>query len=133
MKYIISIMFILCLLTGCNDNKVYQEQTLNKVSISINDITSTGATISIKDTNEKPYIYGSWYEIEKEVDNSWEKLEVKNEASFTDMGYNVDSNNIVEFEMNWEDYYGSLEPGNYRIVKKVNDTYLYTYFKIQNK
>ena len=35
------------------------------VSMSIFDISSTGATIIIKDTNVTPSLYGEWYKIEK--------------------------------------------------------------------
>ena len=51
---------------------------------------------------------------------------------FNDKGYKVDGNNTIEFDMNWEDYYGSLEPGNYRLIKRVDNNYLYTYFTIEN-
>ena len=51
---------------------------------------------------------------------------------FNDKGYKVDGNNTIEFDMNWKDYYGSLEPGNYRLIKRVDNNYLYTYFTIEN-
>lgn len=122
---------MICLVTGCG-KETYEQQSLNNISINIKDITPTSATIVIKDTNESSYTYSEWYEIEKEVDSKWEKLEVNNDMVFNDKGYKVDGNNTIEFDMNWEDYYGSLEPGNYRLIKRVDNNYLYTYFTIEN-
>ena len=122
---------MICLVTGCG-KETYEQQSLNNISINIKDITPTSATIVIKDTNESSYTYSEWYEIEKEVDSKWEKLEENNDMVFNDKGYKVDGNNTIEFDMNWEDYYGSLEPGNYRLIKRVDNNYLYTYFTIEN-
>lgn len=122
---------MICLVTGCG-KETYEQQSLNNISINIKDITPTSATIVIKDTNESSYTYSEWYEIEKEVDSKWEKLEVNNDMVFNDKGYKVDDNDTIEFDMNWEDYYGSLEPGNYRLIKRVDNNYLYTYFTIEN-
>ena len=130
-KFLLIIICMICLVTGCG-KETYEQQSLNNISINIKDITPTSATIVIKDTNESSYTYSEWYEIEKEVDSKWEKLEVNNDMVFNDKGYKVDGNNTIEFDMNWEDYYGSLEPGNYRLIKRVDNNYLYTYFTIEN-
>ena len=122
---------MICLVTGCG-KETYEQQSLNNISINIKDITPISATIVIKDTNESSYTYSEWYEIEKEVDSKWEKLEVNDDMVFNDKGYKVDGNNTIELDMNWEDYYGSLEPGNYRLIKRVDNNYLYTYFTIEN-
>ena len=80
-----------------------------------------------------PYIYGEWYEIEKEVDSEWERLEAINDLVFNDLGYKVDENNTVSFTMDWQDYYGTLEPGGYRLIKRIDNNYLYTYFTIEDE
>ena len=89
---------MICLVTGCG-KETYEQQSLNNISINIKDITPTSATIVIKDTNESSYTYSEWYEIEKEVDSKWEKLEVNNDMVFNDKGYKVDGNNTIEFDM----------------------------------
>ena len=40
-------------------------QSLSNVTITISNVTPTGATINIKDTNKEPYVYGEWYKIER--------------------------------------------------------------------
>lgn len=132
-KFILCLVCIICLVTGCGNKNIYEQQTLDNVSINIDNVTPTGATLTIKDENENPYIYGEWYEIEKEVDSEWERLETINDLLFNDLGYKVDENNTVSFTMDWQDYYGTLEPGSYRLIKRIDNNYLYTYFTIEDK
>lgn len=132
-KFILCLVCIICLVTGCGNKNIYEQQTLDNVSINIDNVTPTGATLTIKDENENPYIYGEWYEIEKEVDSEWERLETINDLVFNDLGYKVDENNTVSFTMDWQDYYGTLEPGSYRLIKRIDNNYLYTYFTIEDE
>ena len=132
-KFILCLVCIICLVTGCGNKNIYEQQTLDNVSINIDNVTPTGATLTIKDENENPYIYGEWYEIEKEVDSEWERLETINDLLFNDLGYKVDENNTVSFTMDWQDYYGTLEPGGYRLIKRIDNNYLYTYFTIEDE
>lgn len=132
-KFILCLVCIICLVTGCGNKNIYEQQTLDNVSINIDNVTPTGATLTIKDENENPYIYGEWYEIEKEVDSEWERLETINDLLFNDLGYKVDENNTVSFMMDWQDYYGTLEPGSYRLIKRIDNNYLYTYFTIEDE
>ena len=53
----------------------YSPTKLENVSISIYDISLTGATIIIKDTNKNPYTYGDWYKIEKQINGKWYEVE----------------------------------------------------------
>ena len=52
----------------------YIGTNIKNVSISISDISLTGATIIIKDTNEQPYTYGEWYKIEQQINGKWYEL-----------------------------------------------------------
>jgi len=104
---------------------------VKNVSISISDISLTGATVTIKDTNKKPYVYGEWYRIEKEDNGEWFALETKIENyGFNDLGYEVDKNNEVKFVIDWKELYGELPLGSYRIVKQVNNQYIYVDFGV---
>lgn len=104
---------------------------VENVSISISDISLTGATITIKDTNKKPYVYGEWYRIEKEDNGEWFALETKiQNYGFNDLGYEVGKNNEVKFVIDWQELYGELPLGSYRIVKQVNNQYIYVDFGI---
>ncbi len=105
--------------------------TVENVSMSIASITPTGATIIIKDNNKPPYVYGSWYKIEKENNGEWFEVKTKTkDYYFNEIGYEVDKNGEVKFEINWDDLYGTLEPGIYRIVKEVESKYIWVSFGI---
>ena len=109
----------------------YVSSNIDNVSTNIYDISLSGATIVIKDTNKKPYVYGSWYKIEKEVDGKWYEVPtIIEDYGFDEMAYLVDKNNEVKFVMNWEWLYGKLPSGSYRILKQVNDKYIAIPFNI---
>jgi len=113
-------------------NVVQVETGLKGVSAEIYNISETGATIVITDTNEPSYTYGSWYKIEKELDGEWKELKtIIDDYGFTSIAYLPDINNELKFEINWEWLYGRLPRGNYRIVKEVGDQqYFYIPFRI---
>lgn len=99
----------------------YVPSELENVSISISNISLTGATIIIKDTNKKTYTYGAWYKIEKQVDEEWKEVKtIRDDYAFNSIAYLPDENNEVKFEMDWEWLYGELPIGSYRILKQVN-------------
>lgn len=113
-----------CTYLDIKDNKesTYVPTDLENVSISISDISLTGAVIVIKDTNRDPYTYGEWYKIEKEVDGKWYELEtIIDNYGFNEIGYIPDKNNEVKFVIDWGTLYGELPIGSYRILKLAND------------
>lgn len=110
---------------------IFEETGVDKVRIAISDVSLTGVTLIIEDMNQTPYIYGEWYEIEKEVDGNWYPVETKIEHyGFNDIGYVVNEEHKVKFVIDWEWLYGSLPLGSYRIVKQVNQQYIYVGFSI---
>ena len=99
----------------------YTPTEVENVSVSISDISLTGATIIIKDTNKNPYTYGEWYKIEQERNGKWYEVEaIIDDYAFTEIGYLPDKNNEVKFVMDWEKLYGELPQGSYRILKHAN-------------
>lgn len=122
-----------CAKVDINKNKESSFKTtkIKNVSIDISDISLTGATITIKDTNQNPYTYGEWYKIEKEIDGKWYEVKtIIDDYGFNDIGYLVDENNQVKFVIDWEWLYGKLPLGSYRILKQVNNQYISIEFGI---
>ena len=128
MKKIFFILFlcILCLnFTGCGLKTIIKDKAeLNEalgVSMTIkkDTLTRTSATVVITDTNGKEVnIYGEYFRIDKKENEEWKEVEkVHGDMYFNAMAYYVDDNGNLEFEINWEYAYGSLENGEYRIVK----------------
>ena len=120
MKKRILFLFTLIILAGCGAQPTQQTQVEN-VTIQISDITPTGATVTITDANEEPYLYGEWYKIQRMTNDGWQDLPtVIDNYGFHLMGYLPDKNGEVKFAIHWEWLYGTLPPGTYRIFKEVN-------------
>ena len=104
-------------------------------------LTNTGAKIIITDNNEETYGYGAWYRIDKKVNGIWQEASTvvpNSEITFIAIAYEVGEDRTLELEANWESYYGKLEKGEYRIVKKVlnkntdgEQEYIYANFEIK--
>lgn len=115
------ILAILCLtLTGC------QGTPKQEVNIPINPgwsitydgkATNTNISFTITDQQENPNTYGEWYEIEKLVDDEWQKVPTINTCVFNDIGLQADKDKSIVFNIDWEYCYGTLDSGKYRIVK----------------
>ena len=135
MKKSVTVLCLLLLLifAGCSQSKSsYIPTEVENVSISIADISPTGATITVKDTNEEPYIYGEWYKIEENKNGEWYDVStIIDNYGFTDIGYLADAyNDEVIFEINWQWLYGELKEGNYRLLKEVNRQHISVEFSI---
>ena len=143
MKKIISLVIALAcvalLLVACSNkssdqvdkDSAYLPTEIENVSIRIFDVSSSGATIILKDTNEEPFLYGEWYSVEKYDDGQWTEVEpIIENYGFTMIGYIPDENDEVKFEINWEWLYGKLPEGSYRLIKSVDNKYISVSFDI---
>lgn len=122
-----------CPNSNINKNKesTIEIAQIKNVSMDIYDISLTGATLIITDTNKNPYTYGEWYKIEKEDSGKWYDVKpIINNYVFNDIAYLVNDNNEVKFIIDWEWLYGKLSVGNYRILKQVNNQYIAVEFSI---
>ena len=100
------------------------EPSLDNVTMTIKEgsLSSSGATVIITDKNKSPFAYYKWFRIEKKENGKWIELEVTNkDYTFTTGATLLKQPGNVEMDANWSDLYGSLEPGDYRIVKNVVD------------
>lgn len=136
MKKLIVFLFFLSILTGCGGEPAQPTQTqqstqVENVTIQISDISPSGATLVITDTNPEPYLYGEWYKIQKLTDGQWHDVpHVIDNYAFTAIGYIPDENGEVKFTINWEWLYGTLPAGTYRIFKEVNQQEIPIEFQI---
>lgn len=136
MKKLIVFLLVLFILTGCGVEPAQPAQTpqstqVENVTIQISDISPSGATLVITDTNPEPYLYGEWYKIQKLTDGQWQDVpHVIDNYAFTAIGYIPDENGEVKFTINWEWLYGTLPAGTYRIFKEVNQQEISIEFQI---
>ncbi len=116
-----------------NKESSYQVSDIPNVSAHVFDISSVGATIVIKDTNETPYTYEEWYVIEKENNGKWSQINIiSDDVRFKKIGYLVNDDKEVKFVIDWKNIYGELPVGHYRIIKSVNNQFLAIPFTIEN-
>lgn len=114
-----------------NKKSTYTITKIDNITTNITDISLTGATIIIKDTNKTPCTYGQWYKIEKQVNGIWYEVKpIIDNYVFNDIGYVRDKNNEVKFIIDWEWLYGELTQGSYRILKQVDNKYISIEFGI---
>ena len=123
------ILVLIVLLTGCGkiENKFdigeisdIEVSTNNDISMSIKEgtLTNKGATIIITNNSDKNFIYGNPYEIEIKKDGKWHKIDVK--LIFNEPAIILKSKESNEIKINWNDGYGKLASGTYRIIKSVS-------------
>ena len=135
MKKRIVFLFVLSILAGCAEQPIpstqIQQTQVENVTIQISDISSSGATLVITDTNPEPYVYGEWFKLQKEVNGQWQDVPpVIDNYGFHEIGYLPNDKGEVTFVINWEWLYGKLPAGTYRIFKEVNRQEIFIEFQI---
>ena len=123
-KVLMCILITLCfIITGCASNNKEEMDILKDVTITIkkDTLNNTGATILIEDYSNQANEYGIEYRIDKKINDTWVELSpIPEEITWTTRKYFVDENKKLEFNYNWENLYGKLEKGDYRLVKYVH-------------
>lgn len=138
-KIILTILicgFMVLGITGCGVNKnefdIGKESDVKiiekDVSLSVkkNTLTKTSATLILKNDRPVEIQYGEPYEIEIKENGKWHKINV--ELAFNLPAYILKAKSQVEIKLDWENAYGKLASGDYRIIKSfdiknVDDTY----------
>ena len=116
------------------------ERDMSKVKMAIKDeeVTSEGIEIIIEDKNETPYVYDSWFEIEKLENNEWKKLQYRDDYISDDIGYMIYvlKDGKLEEKINWSKEYGILDRGKYKLIKRCmdeDDSYTHIEIKFEIK
>lgn len=85
--------------------------------------SSTKLTIAFKNNSSSQCIYGEYFGLEKKINGRWYQLPVAIDGNygFNDIGYDLASGDHKEWSVDWNWLYGSLDKGEYRIVKDILD------------
>ena len=77
----------------------------------------------IKNNSDKECIYGEFFLLEQKFNNSWYEVPVIIDGNygFNSIGYELSPGDSGEWEIDWDWLYGSLEAGQYRIIKDILD------------
>lgn len=129
MVFVILLCGVLILtMTGCVKtknkldigNKSNIKTLKNDVIMTIKDgtLTNKSVTLVLINNSDKKIQYGSSYEIEIKKNDEWHKINA--ELNFTLQLFILESKEKNEFELNFEDGYGKLPSGTYRVIKKID-------------
>lgn len=108
-----------------NEGKYAKENLAENVTMEIMDdtLTNTGTKVIITDLSNNYNTYGKDYSIERYENNKWVELKkLENNVVTTMEGYEVNEDNILIMEINWEKIYGTLT-SRYRLIKTVRNSF----------
>ncbi len=118
-------------MTGCKKQKnEFDIGNKSDIKISQNDVimtikegtlTNKSATLVLTNNSDKNFQYGNPYEIEINKDGEWHKINV--ELYFTLPIFELSAKESKEIELDWENSYGKLAKGTYRIIKEIDYEY----------
>ena len=123
----ISLAFILLEITGCfdaqnafivgseSDIEVFQRDV--KLSIKQETLTPTGTTLILENNDDKSLYYNEEYKLEIRKDDKWHNINT--EIEFNELIQNLENRQSKEIKLDWQNIYGKLSKGEYRILKKV--------------
>ena len=104
------------------------------ILLTIKNDTLTNSSVGIIITNNSDKIceFGDEYLLEKKEFGIWKKLK----ALHKDIWWNANTQELLigekyEENINWEDNYGILKKGEYRLVKIINDERVSVEFTIE--
>lgn len=85
--------------------------------------SATKLTLEFENNSSSQCIYGDRFCLEKKINGRWHQVPVtiKGNYGFNAIGYNLATGEAGERVVDWNWLYGSLDTGEYRIVKNISD------------
>lgn len=124
----IHILAVVFILFGCNTTKAGEKSSLNiseteALSFTVTNVSSTDVAIEITNYSGDTLCWGSWFCIEKEENEEWYELEPIELPEgqvwiWDDILSTLPGEGPVQLTVKWDNYYGPLPGGCYRVVKK---------------
>ena len=118
-------------MTGCKKQKnEFDIGNKSDINVSQNDVimtikegtlTNKSATLVLTNHSDKNFQYGNPYEIEIKKDGEWHKINA--ELDFDMPAFQLSAKESKEIELDWENGYGKLAKGTYRIIKEIDYEY----------
>ena len=106
-------------------NHIGESQSeIDGVSLTIKSgtLTNSSATVIISDENSQKHSYEQWFRIDKKENDEWKQLDtISDDYAFIALAYNIGEDGTLEMNQDWEELYGKLESGTYRLVKSIYD------------
>lgn len=103
------------------------------ITIRSNTLTNSGTNIIITNNSNKVCEFGDEYSLEKKEFGIWKKLKMLNKNVWWNANsYELLSGEEHEEKINWQDTYGNLKNGEYRLIKIINGERIAVEFTIKN-
>ena len=85
--------------------------------------SSTKLTVAFENNSNRQCTYGDYFCLEKKINGIWHQVPITIDGNygFNTIGYNLSSGDSGEKVVDWNWLYGSLNTGQYRIVKDILD------------
>lgn len=101
-----------------------QENMDIQMSVVENSVVSDAESVSLAISNEsdKEYTYSAASTLEVKQDGAWYVVEPKETIMWIEIAFVIQPGEIKEENVTLNEFYGTLEPGSYRIVKSFNDS-----------
>ena len=143
-KKFISIVFasaFILILTGCGSRDSggeRSEEMKNKwgITLEARNVTPTGMTLAYSQSggeNVPELTTGERYIVQKHKLTGWKEVKNTDNAAWILVAYVLPKEATHEFDINWENLYGRLPDGEYRIGKEISDEMFYACFTINKK
>ena len=102
-------------LSANEENNSNLENVIMKVDSTT--IKPTSISIIITNNNDNDIGYGEEYKIQKNINGEWKYLDNLPNTSWNDIAYIMKGNSETTKKLNFENTYGELGKGTYRIIK----------------
>ena len=122
---LVSILLVACANENTTDWKSTKHDVVNNFEgVSMNpkkaSISSTELTVIFDNKSDKQVMYSEDILLEKKIDGDWYQVPtIIDDYGFNDIAYVLPPATKEELTIDWEWLYGSLDNGEYRIVKTV--------------
>ena len=121
---VLYLLFILSVIVRENRKKAYELNSNPEITITLveDTLTPTSVTVRIQDVSPKQNGYSSAFILQKYKEDNWQEVDPKQNIRITAPRiYYVDENHELFFTYNWEEYYGKLEQGRYRLLNPMKE------------
>ena len=118
------VLAMMALLSACGKLKLleesaYEVNTLDSVTMAVNGVSADGAAYTIRNGGEEDLTFGMDFGVQAEKNGVWYDIEHE-PMSVIAIAAVLEAGAEGTYTCSWENGYGALSAGHYRIVKSVS-------------
>ena len=95
-----------------------QENEFVQMRVQEGSLSENGLTVKVTNNDNLPITIGNDYHVEENNKGTWIRHNAKADLLYYEESLIIEKGNEETFIIDWTDYYGSLSPGQYCLVKK---------------